>query len=151
MFRVILILVLVVLAGFVLIQLVPYGHNHTNPPVVTQVQWDSAQTEQLVRASCFDCHSNETTWYWFSNIAPASWLIQHDVEEGRQRLNFSDLNTSRVDMNEIDEAITRGKMPPLQYVLIHPNARLNTTQKEQLEMGLQQSLGSALPSSGGRE
>ncbi len=151
MIRVILILVLVVLAGFVLIQLVPYGHNHTNPPVVTQVQWDSAQTEQLVRASCFDCHSNETTWYWFSNIAPASWLIQHDVEEGRQRLNFSDLNTSRVDMNEIDEAITRGKMPPLQYVLIHPNARLNTTQKEQLEMGLQQSLGSALPSSGGRE
>ena len=151
MIRVILILVLVVLAGFVLIQLVPYGHNHTNPPVVTQVQWDSAQTEQLVRASCFDCHSNETTWYWFSNIAPASWLIQHDVEEGRQRLNFSDLNTSRVDMNEIDEAITRGKMPPLQYVLIHPNARLNTTQKEQLEMGLQQSLGSALPNSGRRE
>ncbi len=146
MVRVILVLVLIVLAGFVLIQLVPYGHNHTNPPVVTTIQWDSPQTEQLARTACFDCHSNETHWYWFTGIAPASWLIAHDVQEGRQRLNFSDLNSSRVDLNRIDRAISDGNMPPLQYVVIHPSASLNAAQKQQLITGLNQSLQNTLAS-----
>ncbi len=135
------IFVLILLAGFVVIQLVPYGHNHINPPVVTQIQWDSPQTEQLARTACFDCHSNQTQWYWFTRIAPASWLATHDVQEGRQRLNFSDLTSGReIELDEIDRTISRGSMPPLQYTLIHPNARLNATEKQQLITGLNQSL-----------
>jgi hypothetical protein len=74
---------LVVLFG--LIQLIPYGHNHTNPSVVAEPQWDTPQTRELTARACYDCHSNATVWRWYSSIAPASWLIQHDVEDGRRR------------------------------------------------------------------
>ncbi len=145
MLKIILLAVVVVIAGFGLMQLVPYGHNHTNPPVVTQMQWDSPQTEQLARQSCFDCHSNETNWYWYTDIAPASWLAVHDVEDGRGRLNFSDLASNRrIELDEIDETIREGSMPPLQYTLIHPNARLTAAERQQLITGLNQSLQATL-------
>src|SRR5574340_945670 len=83
--RVVIVATLVVLAGFLLIQLVPYGRNHTNPPVTGEPRWDSPQTRALAARACFDCHSNETKWRWYSNIAPISWLIQRDVDSGRAR------------------------------------------------------------------
>ncbi|MFZ0624897.1 MAG: heme-binding domain-containing protein, partial [Acidimicrobiia bacterium] len=58
------------------IQLIPYGHDHQNPPVTTEPAWDSQQTLDLAKRACFDCHSNETKWAWYTNIAPMSWLIQ---------------------------------------------------------------------------
>src|SRR5687768_3027163 len=66
------------------VQLVPYGRDHTNPPVRQEPAWDRPQTRALVARACFDCHSNETTWPWYSHIAPVSWLIQRDVVEGRR-------------------------------------------------------------------
>ena len=69
----------ILLGLVVLIQLVPFGRSHTNPPVVKEVAWDSAQTKALVRRACYDCHSNETVWPWYSNVAPVSWLVQRDV------------------------------------------------------------------------
>ena len=68
-------------------QLVPYGRDHDNPPVVAEPAWGSPATRELARRACFDCHSNETQWPWYSNIAPLSWLIQRDVDEGRDELN----------------------------------------------------------------
>ena len=65
---------LAVVGLFVLIQLAPFGRNHTNPPVVQEPSWDSAETRALAKRACFDCHSNETVWPWYSNIAPVSWL-----------------------------------------------------------------------------
>ena len=59
---------------FVLIQLVRFGRNHTNPPVAQEPSWDSTETRALAERACFDCHSNETVWPWYSNIAPVSWL-----------------------------------------------------------------------------
>ena len=84
------------IVGGILIQFLPYGHDHTNPPVTAEPQWDNQQTRDLVTRACYDCHSNQTTWPWYSNIAPLSWLIQHDVEEGRSRLNFTEWNQPRV-------------------------------------------------------
>src|SRR5690348_18457917 len=98
--RVVLGLVLAAIVLFGLIQLIPYGHNHTNPPVAQEPTWDSPQTRDLAVRACFDCHSNETVWPWYSNIAPLSWLIQHDVDEGRQNLNFSDWNGSQRRANQ---------------------------------------------------
>ena len=72
------------------IQLIPYGHNHTNPPVVQEPSWNRPETRAIVKRACFDCHSNETVWPWYSNVAPVSWLIYRDVAEGRQHLNFSE-------------------------------------------------------------
>lgn len=120
---------------FGLIQLIPYGRNHTNPPVVAEPQWDSPQTRALAQRACFDCHSNETVWPWYSNIAPVSWLVQHDTEEGRSKVNFSEWGSARIDVREISEAI-QGEMPPFIYTLQHPTARLSQAEKQQLIDGL---------------
>ncbi len=135
-----------VLALLVAIQFVPYGHNHTNPPVQAEPKWDSPQTRQLAEQACFDCHSNETVWPWYSNVAPVSWLIQRDVEQGRRRLNFSEWNGSSRGAREAVREIQRGQMPQWYYVLIHPSAKLSTNQAQLLIQGLQnsQALGSAI-------
>ena len=62
-----------------IIQFVPYGRDHTNPPVIAEPAWDSPQTRALFFRACADCHSNETKWPWYSTIAPASWLITRDT------------------------------------------------------------------------
>jgi len=123
-------------AGFALIQLVPYGRNHSNPPVVKEPAWDTPQTRDLAQRACFDCHSNETVWPGYSNIAPISWLIQRDVDEGRRRLNFSEWGRGRQEMRELAEIIGEGEMPPAYYVLLHPNAQLTPAEKEILINGL---------------
>src|SRR5437764_214194 len=82
-------LVVLALVLFGLMQLVPTGISYTNPPVVSEPNWDSPQTRALAQRACFDCHSNETTWPWYSHVAPVSWLLARDVIEGRSRLNFS--------------------------------------------------------------
>jgi hypothetical protein len=126
----------VCVALFVLIQLIPYGHDHTNPSVTSQIKWDSPQTEKLVRSTCYDCHSNETTWPWYSNIAPASWLLQRDVEEARMNVNFSVQDNSNIEARELIRQIQSGKMPPPQYLIIHTNANLSAEQKQQLIDGI---------------
>ena len=98
-------LVVGLVALFVLIQLVPYGRNHANPPVVKEPEWVSPQTRQLAKRACFDCHSNESVWPWYSNIAPVSWLVQNDVDEGRRRLNFSEWGRPIREIDEIGERL----------------------------------------------
>lgn len=149
--------ILIVIVLLLLIQVIPYGKNHTNPPVVQEPKWDSPQTRALAVRACFDCHSNETVWPWYSTVAPISWLIQNHVDEGRQRLNFSDINGTqrtrsgedgeggeggfRRGENEIGQVIQNGSMPPWDYVLQHPTAGLNAQEKQQLIQGLQATMG----------
>lgn len=126
---------------FILIQLVPYGRSHTNPAIVQEPNWDSPETRALAARACLDCHSNETVWPWYANIAPVSWLVQHDVEEGREMLNFSDWGNGRLFekgelIEELEEVIEKDEMPPAQYFPTHPEARLTDAEKEQLRQGL---------------
>ncbi len=131
----------ILIGAFLLAQLIPYGRAHTNPAVVAEPKWQDAATGDLVRRACYDCHSNETTWPWYSNVAPMSWLIQHDVDEGRQRLNFSEWGVIRGErVNRIGNAIQEGEMPPIQFTLIHPEARLTEQEKTLLISGLSKSL-----------
>jgi len=123
-----------------LIQLIPVSLRGKNPAVVQEVKWDTPQTAALVRRACYDCHSNETTWPWYSYVAPASWLIAHDVDEGRSRLNFSDASNIRRSTSDITEEIQEGGMPPAQYLLLHPDAKLTDAEKQQLIQGVQNSL-----------
>ena len=81
------------LALFVAIQFVPYGWRHSNPPVTQSAPWPDPAAEAIARESCYDCHSNETNWRWYSFVAPMSWLVRQDVEEGREKLNFSTWDT----------------------------------------------------------
>jgi hypothetical protein len=119
---------------FFLLQLIPYGRNHQNPPVTNPVQWTDTQAEKIARRACYDCHSNETVWPWYANIAPGSWLIQRDVDEGRLFMNFS--TGEGISANEISEVLGEGEMPPPQYLLLHSDARLDSTEKGILVNGL---------------
>ncbi len=128
--------VVILLVLVLLIQLVPYGRNHQNPPVLQELPWPDTETRAIAQRACFDCHSNETLWPWYTNIAPASWLVQRDVEEGRSKLNFSEWGRGEQETGEIGELIQNGEMPPAQYTLIHSNARLSMTEKDLLLNGL---------------
>jgi hypothetical protein len=143
-----------VIAATVLIQLLPYGRHRVAPPAGTPATWDTARTEELARRACFDCHSNETRWPWYAAIAPASWRVQHDVSEGRARLNFSALDTRSEDgmdaLREAGETVTEGEMPPLDYRLLHPEARLTVAERRALATGLERSLAGLVVPEGGR-
>lgn len=131
-------IVLVVLV--LLIQFLPYGHTHTNPPVVKEPNWNSPETRQITQKACFDCHSNETIWPWYSNIAPMSWLVQRDVDVARSRMNFSDWGRISVEVGEIIEIVSEGEMPPFQYLLMHPGARLSEQEKTRFIDGINATL-----------
>lgn len=131
---------IVAIVIFGLIQLVPYGRDHTNPPVVEEPAWDSAQTRALAQRACFDCHSNETVWPWYSNIAPPSWLLARHVSEGRESMNFSDWGNYSVRTAKVIQQIEEGKMPPASYLPMHPEARLSAAEQAQLIEGLRNSL-----------
>jgi hypothetical protein len=138
--RIVGIVLAVIVVGFLVIQLVPYGRDHTNAPVQSEPNWDSPETLALAKTACFDCHSNETDWdRWYEAIAPASWLVQHDVDEGREHLNFSEWEQGGKprEAEELWEVLQRGSMPPSQYLILHPEAKLTQQQKDQLIAGLQ--------------
>ena len=137
----------VLVALFIFIQFIPYGKAHTNPDPGQEPKWDSPQTRVLAQRACFDCHSSETTWPWYSNVAPISWLIQHDVDEGRQVMNFSDWATTSASgrirnrgSNEVTDVILRNSMPPFYFVFMHPSADLTTVEKDLLIQGLNKTL-----------
>ena len=122
--------------ALVAIQLVPYGRAHTNPPVVAEPAWDSPQTRTAAVSACFDCHSNETEWPWYSNVAPFSWVLQRHVDEGREVLNFSEWGVGEQETEEIVESVESGDMPPFEYGLLHPSARLSAAELQTFIDGL---------------
>jgi len=145
--RVVLIVLAAGVALFLLIQLVPIGRDHSAPPISTQPAWPDADTEDLARAACFDCHSNETVWPWYSNVAPISWFVSHDVEEGRARLNFSEWNRTQPELREIVEVIQEGEMPPSYYTALRGSAKLTDQQKAMLIAGMDQLWATDAPAS----
>ena len=129
---------------FLVIRLFPV--DRTNPPVISEPVWDSHVTRDLAARACFDCHSNETKWPWYSYVAPISWLIAEDVHEGREEFNFSEWGRDLEDeprelAKEIEETIRDGSMPPWNYVIVNPNERrLTPEEKEILINGLRATL-----------
>jgi mono/diheme cytochrome c family protein len=117
------------------IQFVPYGHDHTNPPVVQEPKWDSPKTRELAVRACFNCHSNQTEWPWYSNVAPMSWLVQNDVEQGRDQMNLSEWDQPQRNARKAPQFIESGEMPRWYYVLLHPEARLSPEQRQALAQG----------------
>lgn len=125
----------------VAIQFIPFGHNHTNPPAVAEPQWNSPQTRVLFQRACFDCHSNETVWPWYSRVAPVSWLVTRDVNDGRRHINFSEWNRPQRDARNVQREVQSGDMPLWFYLPLHPTARLTPAEKQQLLAGVVPSLG----------
>lgn len=121
--------------AFIAIQLVPV--SRTNPPVQGDLN-ASPEVASVLRRACYDCHSNETVWPWYSRLAPVSWVIAHDVNEGRAELNFSTWNQLSVDkqakaIKESWKEIAEGEMPTWYYVILHPEARLSAKDRSLLQ------------------
>ena len=134
---------LIVIAAALVAQVVPYGHQLTNPPVLREPAWNSPATRALAKRACFDCHSNETTWPGYARIAPVSWLIQHDVDEGRENLNFSEWNRPQREAGDASKEVMEQDMPPRTYLLMHPLARLTDAERTELARGLELTIGSS--------
>ncbi len=133
--------------GFIIIQFVPAGNfiqvlrREANPPAEIDIVWDSPETERLVKTACFDCHSNETVWPWYSQIAPVSWFITRDVNKGRRAMNFSEEGSESIDANDVEWHITHD-MPLWYYLPLHPGADLTDAEKAQVVAGLRAMYGS---------
>jgi hypothetical protein len=113
--------------AFVAVQFVPV--DRTNPPVETEVP-ATDEVREVLRRACYDCHSNETVWPWYSYVAPVSWLVARDVHVGREELNFSTWNRLAAKeqieaLHESWETVEEGEMPPWFYLPTHPRARLS--------------------------
>ncbi len=120
-------LVLLVLLIGLTIQFVPV--DRSNPPVQEDIA-TPPQVKAILKRACYDCHSHETKWPWYSHVAPASWLLAWDVKEGRKELNFSTWNrySSKKQTKYIKESweeIEEGEMPPWFYLPLHPEAILS--------------------------
>ena len=129
--------VLIVLGAFVLIQVVPYGRDHQSPAQRDEPAWDSPETRTLFFQACRDCHSNETVWPWYSHVAPASWLVRGDVEEGRSHFNVSDWGREKQHGDEAAEMVRSEEMPLWFYLPLHPEARLSAEQSALFVAGLE--------------
>ena len=122
---------LVVLGG---IQFIPV--ERSNPPVRTDVS-APGRVENILRRACYDCHSNETRWPWYSRIAPTSWLVASHVKRGRGDLNFSewpvfDFELQGLAYDDIRKQVSEERMPLWSYTLVHRNARLSAADREVL-------------------
>jgi mono/diheme cytochrome c family protein len=123
---------------FLLIQLVPYRVD--NPPVNQEPTWNRARTRTLAVAACFDCHSNETRWPWYADVAPMSWFVQHDVEAARDVLNFSAWQVEFALAPSSGLSVRTGNMPPVKYRMAHPEAQLTPAELTDLANGLDATL-----------
>jgi hypothetical protein len=99
----------------------------------------TSAARSVLRRACYDCHSNETVWPWYSRIAPISWKVAHDVQEGRDELNFSTWNryTSKQQSKKLKESweeVAEGEMPPWIYLPPHPQARLSADDRTVLRV-----------------
>ena len=108
--------------------------EHINPPVTGEIEAPE-KVMAILRRSCYDCHSNETVWPWYSYVAPTSWLAAKDVREGRDALNFSewsDYNTKQQNYKrkECGEEVEDSEMPLWFYLPLHPEAELSSEDKE---------------------
>ena len=132
--------VIILLIGLVLIQF--WRPERTNPQIdqaqtITQNSSISPFVAGLLRNSCYDCHSDETKWPWYSNIAPSMWLVAKDVNTGRKMMNFSRWGTYTkskrvVKLGLINDEVSGNGMPLSEYLLIHHSAQLSTAERDSI-------------------
>lgn len=130
------------LGVLILLQVLPIGPQFSNPSISGEPTWDSPRTKELFKRACADCHSYETIYPWYSNIAPVSWLVAHDINEGREHFNVSAWGVQK--KNEGKDAakeVREGEMPMWIYTLAHPEAKLSDSEKQELINGLEATFG----------
>jgi mono/diheme cytochrome c family protein len=127
------------LALFGLLQLVPYGRPQQYAAGSGEPAWATPRTREIMVAACYDCHSNEVRYPWYSNVAPISWTVQHHIDEARDAVNYSDFATKPGNAKDTIEVIREGSMPPGYFTAfgMHPEAQLSDAEKAELIAGLE--------------
>ena len=130
----------ILLVAFILIQFFPIDKN--NPAPTPQMDFLTIKntpetTANLIRNGCYDCHSNETKYLWYSNVQPIAWFLQDHFEEGRKELNFSTFATYEPKrqahkLAEAIEQIEKGEMPLDSYIIAHSEAKFSEAQKQEV-------------------
>lgn len=114
--------------------------SHTNPPIIQEPNWDSPQTREYAKRACYDCHSNETVYPWYTYVAPVSWITQNHITKGREKVNFSE-SAKKQETDECAETVINGEMPTKDYLFIHADARLSDEETDQFIAGLTKTFG----------
>lgn len=132
---------LAILSAVLAIQLIP---SSSTPEIKNgiPVKWDSSETKQLFDRACADCHSNTTNYPWYSKVAPISWLINEDINEGREHFNVDTVGMqSKNKLTDAAEEVEEGKMPMKIYVMMHKKADLTSEEQDKLVNGLKNTFG----------
>jgi hypothetical protein len=125
------------IAVLALIQLIP--PSRTNPPVVTSRSLEAhvqvpADVQEILKRTCYDCHSNATVWPWYSHVAPVSWYVAHDVNAARGHINFQDWEAQvspqegKEHLGLICKLVRNGNMPPADYRTMHKGTDLSPSE-----------------------
>lgn len=133
-------ILVILLVGFILLQFFPIDKNNPAPTPkmdFLMIKNTPESTANLIRTGCYDCHSNESKYPWYSNVQPFGWFLKDHIEEGRKELNFSTFATYEPKrqahkLNEAAEQIEKGEMPIESYLLGHSEAKFSDAQKDQL-------------------
>ena len=135
------ILLFILVIGFIVIQFINRPDktilSDTTPDDITKHTQVPENVKDILKRSCYDCHSGHTNWPWYSHIAPVSWLVADDVVQGRKKLNFSEwakMQDAKKEarLNEMCEQTRSGEMPLPNYLIIHKEAELSQTDKDAL-------------------
>jgi hypothetical protein len=135
----------VAVIGFGLMQAVPYGRDHANPPVTGEPTWSSDATRALMVRACYQCHSSEVQYPAYASIAPTSWAVQRHIDEARGAINYSQFATDPGQADETIQVIRDGSMPPAYFTRfgINPGAKLTDAERDALIAGLEKTPGMA--------
>ena len=141
------------LIGFVILLLVIQAFrptlntgNASGPNDITKAVAVPPGVRTILEKSCYDCHSNHTTYPWYDRIAPVSWWVANHIKEGKHELNFTEFATyslkkQRKKLEEIGETVEKGEMPLKSYLITHGDARLSDADKSKLVAWAQQAEG----------
>jgi len=125
---------------FILVQFIPRSVNKSNQTPSTDFAKTypvPAEVESILREACYDCHSNNTRYPWYSNIQPFRWLLDRHIKNGKEELNFNEFGsyTPRRQYNKLNsiiESLKKRTMPLNSYKMLHAGARLNNDQKQSI-------------------
>lgn len=134
------IILLILLIVFVGIQFIPTKRNQSSDVPITDfmtVNTVPQNVSNALKTSCYDCHSNNTSYPWYNKVQPVAWILENHIEEGKAELNFSEWENyserrKKSKLKSIVSQIEDGKMPLSSYTLLHGDAKLSFKQKEEI-------------------
>lgn len=137
--KIIIPVILVVFIASQFIEIAPNKAVGTSENAMEGHYYVPQNVKQILQTSCYDCHSNNTTYPWYSNVQPVKWWLADHINDGKKHLNFDEFNTYPKEkklhkLDEVSETVNTDEMPLQSYTLIHTKANLSADQKQQIKL-----------------